>query len=29
MNIRCVHRDIPEDLTLPLRKAAIRLSHIW
>jgi hypothetical protein len=29
MNIRCVHRDIPEDLTLPRRKVAIRLSHIW
>jgi hypothetical protein len=29
MNISCVHRDIPQDLTLALEERAIRPCHIW
>jgi hypothetical protein len=29
MNIRCVHHDIPQDLTLAAEKPVIRLCHIW
>jgi hypothetical protein len=29
LDIVCVHRDIPKDLTLSRRNATIRLLHIW
>jgi hypothetical protein len=29
LDIACVHRDIPKDLTFPWRNTAIRLLKIW
>jgi hypothetical protein len=29
LDIACVHRDIPEDLTLSAEERAIRLLHVW